>query len=276
MTAAEALGRGTLILQEAGVPDARHDAGQLLAFVLGVSRLVVLANGVSILDSQAEADFLSLVMRRAAREPLQYILRSQEFMGITFKVTPAALIPRCDTEALCIQALLHMHGDEQVLDLCTGSGALAIAIKKRMQRARITATDLSHDAIALARENAALADTVIEFAEGDLFAPLAGRTFDVIVCNPPYIPDMDRETLQAELLFEPPMALFAGADGLDVYRRVIGEAPGHLLPGGRLLLELGDGQADAVTTLMAGMFTGITVHPDVQGLIRVAAGVRKG
>jgi release factor glutamine methyltransferase len=276
MTASEALAKATGILKLANVRDARYDAGQLLAFVLGIGRLALLADIGREIEKPVITRFFTLVTRRAAREPLQYILGSQEFMGYTFKVTPAVLIPRCDTETVCSQALLRMHGDERVLDLCTGSGALAIAIKKRMPYASITASDLSGDALSLARENAEQLSTVIEFLEGDLFAPLTGRIFEIIVCNPPYIPECSLGTLQEELKYEPHMSLFSGADGMDFYRRISREAADYLVPGGHLVLEIGDGQADAVIALMSERFMEITLYDDLSGLKRTAAGIRKG
>ena len=197
-------------------------------------------------------------------------------MGIPVKVTPAVLIPRADTENLCVQALLRMQGYEHVLDLCTGSGAIALAIKRRMPQASVTASDLSLEAILLARENAARLGLDITFMQGDLFAPLPGMIFDMILCNPPYIPQRDGATLQEELMYEPPMALFGGVDGLDFYRRIVRDAPGYLASGGQLMLELGDGQTEEILALMEDGFSFVTVYKDLSGLNRVVTGTRKG
>ncbi len=155
--------------------------------------------------------------------------------------------------------------------MCTGTGALAIAIKKLRPGALVTAADISEEALSLARENADSLNAEVRFVEGDLFSPLAGVRFHVIVSNPPYIPEGLRGRLQAEVNKEPALALFAGADGLDFYRRIADEAPKHLFPHGRLCLEIGDGQGPAVAELLKNEFADIQILNDLNGLPRVVS-----
>ena len=253
------------------IPDPRLDAEYLLAEVLGVSRLSMLLDKGRELTAEEAAAYDALISRREKREPLQYILGSQSFMGFSFKTDRRALIPRFDTEALCEEALKYIRPGGRALDLCTGSGALAIAMKKLRPGAEVTASDVSRDALALARENAQKLDAAVRFIQGDLFAPLAGERFDVIVSNPPYIPEELRGKLQAEVEKEPALALFAGKDGLDFYRRIAAEAPEHLTPAGRLCLETGDGQGEAVKALLKEGFSDIQIISDLNGLPRVVS-----
>lgn len=253
------------------VPDPRLDAEWLLSEVLGVSRLDMLLNKRRELTEGEEAAYEALISRRESREPLQYILGSQSFMGFSLKTDSRALIPRFDTEALCEEALKYVRPCSRVLDLCTGSGALAVAIKKLCPGAEVIASDISEAALSLAKENAERLGADVKFVRGNCFAPLTGERFDVIVSNPPYIPEALRGRLQAEVEQEPALALFAGDDGLDFYRRIAREAPAHLLPGGRLCLEIGDGQGAAVKALLGEEFTDIQVLNDLYGLPRVVS-----
>ena len=274
-TVGEALRWAAERLAAAGVPEPRLDAEYLLAEALGVKRLPMLADKGRALTDREAAAFEQALSRRAAREPLQYILGSQSFMGFPFRTDPRALIPRNDTEALCEEALRHLRPGDRALDLCTGSGALAVALKKLCPGARVVASDLSADALALARENADALGAEVEFRQGDLFAPVAGERFQLVVSNPPYVPETLRGRLQAEVEREPALALFAGPDGLRFYRRIAREAPGHLAPRGRLILEIGDGQGDAVSALLEKEFEEIRVLNDLSGLPRVISAVRR-
>ena len=257
------------------IPDPRLDAEWLLSEVLGVSRLDMLLNKQRELTDGETAAYDALLSRRETREPLQYILGSQSFMGFCLKTDSRALIPRNDTEALCEKALRYIRPGSLVLDLCTGSGALAVAIKKLCPGALVTAADISEAALSLAMENAQSLGADVRFMQGDLFSPLTGERFDVIVCNPPYIPEDLRGRLQAEVEREPALALFAGRDGLDFYRRIAREAPAHLLPCGRLCLEIGDGQGPAVKALLNEQFEDIRVLNDLNGLPRVISAAAK-
>ena len=255
----------------AAVPDPRLDAEYLLAETLRLGRLELLLNKQRALTAAEQGAFEALLARREKREPLQYILGSQSFMGFSFKTDPRALIPRFDTEALCEEALARLRPGDAVLDLCTGTGALAVALKKLCPQARVTASDVSREALSLARENAQALGAEVRFVEGDLFQPLAGERFQGIVSNPPYIPSGLRGRLQPEVEKEPALALFAGADGLDFYRRIAKEAPDYLLPGGWLALEIGDGQGEAVAALLKAQFEAIRILKDLSGLPRVVS-----
>ena len=273
MTILEALKSGAERLQ--AVPDPRLDAEYLLAHVLNISRLSMLIDKSRALSDAEAVRYEDLLRRREGREPLQYILGIQPFMGLPFKTDVRALIPRNDTEALCEAALAEAQPGDAVLDLCTGSGALAIALRKLRPGLIVTATDLSGDALALARENARALNAQVRLLQGDLFAPVRGEVFDVIVSNPPYIPEALRGRLQPEVEQEPALALFAGEDGLDFYRRIAREAPGFLRAGGRLLLEIGDSQGTAVRRLLEEGFHGIRILNDLNGLPRVIRAERK-
>lgn len=277
MNVREALNAATLRLENAGVPDARLDAEYLLAEAMQTPRLSLLVNKMQPVPENARAAFEGFILRREKREPLQYILGSQPFMGFPFRTDARALIPRNDTEAVCEVALRLLPRGGAVLDLCTGSGALAVVLKKLRPDAAVTASDISAEALSLARENAAALGAEVTFAEGDLFEPLMGMRFDLIISNPPYIPEGLRGRLQEEVQKEPPLALFAGADGLDLYRRIVREAPGHLLPGGWLVLEMGDDQFGAVSALLAECFEEISLIRDMNGKPRGAqARLKKG
>ena len=270
MTVREALRKSADRLAQAGVPDARLDAEYLLAELLHTDRLHLIADsGASLSDAHLNA-YEQWLARRERREPLQYILGTQPFMGCMLAVSPAALIPRADTECLCEAALAVLKPGMRVLDLCTGTGALAIALKKHCPGAEVCASDLSEDALALAGENADRNGTDVRFFAGDLFTPLHGERFDLIVSNPPYIPRGELPGLQAEVRFEPDMALDGGEDGLDFYRRIAAETPGYLNPGGWLMLEIGSTQAQDVSRLLQEHgFSEIKILPDLAGLDRV-------
>ena len=274
-TIREVLREATGRLAAAGVPDAAYDAAELLSRVMGESSLMLRAEAGRTVSPEQRAAYDALIARRAAREPLQYITGEAPFMGLTLGTAPGVLIPRFDTEALCQQAMSRLRGGERVLDLCTGSGALAVALAALRPGIRAAAGDISPLAAALARENAARCGVSVDVRLGDLFAPFRGETFDMIVSNPPYIPAGQLAGLQEEVRREPALALDGGADGLDFYRRIIAEAPRYLAPGGWLLLEFGSDQAADVKALMARDFEKISVFADLDGHSRGAAGRRK-
>ena len=269
MTVLEALRTAELRLR--AIPEPRLDAEYMLADALHTSRLMMLIDKSRVLTAAEEEAFERMMARREQREPLQYILGSQSFMGFSFKTDPRALIPRNDTEALCEEALRHIRPGDRVLDLCTGTGALGIAIKKLCPKAIVAATDISEAALSLAEENARSLQAEVRFLQGDLFAPVSGEEFEVIVSNPPYIPEALRGRLQAEVEKEPALALFAGEDGLDFYRRIAREAPAYLAPQGWLCLEVGDGEAEAVAALLKTNFESVRILPDLNGLNRVVS-----
>ena len=256
--------------------NARRDAEILLLGVLGIGRAQLLANPERELSREEESSFLQAIDRRAANEPIQYILGNQEFYGLDFQVTPAVLIPRPETELLVETVLQLLPHDEplEILDVGTGSGILAVTLAHHLPHARIMAVDISVDAIAIARRNAEahhVADR-IRFVVSDLLSSLddpAGR-FDAVVSNPPYVAEIDRASLAPEVReYEPATALFAGETGLDIYRRLIPEARDALKPNGLLALEIGQGQRDAIAELLAG-WRDVSFLNDLQQIPRVA------
>lgn len=250
MTVREALAQGTARLEAAGVPDARLDAELLLAHVLHEDRLRMRLDGVRALTGAQAERYDALLLRRQTREPLQYIEGEAAFMGLSFRVAPGVLIPRQDTEILCEEALARMKPGARVLDIGTGSGALAVSLAKLGREAQVTAVDISDAALSIARDNARRLGAQVRFLQSDCFAAVAGETFDMIVSNPPYISREEMETLMPEVRSEPELALAGGEDGLDFYRRIAREAPEHLAEGGCLLFEIGWKQRDAVSELV--------------------------
>ena len=199
MTVREALRAATARLDGAGVPDADVDAAYLLASVLQEDTLAMRINGHRALTEEQEKAFDALCDRRAAREPLQYILGETEFMGLTFHVEPGVLIPRADTEILVEKALEVMPPNARVLDIGTGSGAIAVSLARLGQAARVTAVDVSDKALEIARKNAESSGADVEFVKSDCFSALQGRKYDMIVSNPPYISDEEMQTLMPEV-----------------------------------------------------------------------------
>ncbi len=263
-------------------PDrARPDAEALALFVLRKYRAWLLSYLEESAPSELEPQFSQLLGRRAAGEPIQYITGTTEFYGLPFHVEPGVLIPRPETEHL-VEEVLRLAKQiaspqipaPHIADIGTGSGAIAVALAHRLPSAKITATDLSPQALAIARLNAEHNAVPVEFLEGDLLAPLTGRSFDIVASNPPYIPESDRSSLSIEVRdHEPSSALFAGEDGLAVYRRLLPDALLHLHPGGFLVMEIGFGQQPAVEALLAATgYTDIRFLPDYQGIPRVAIG----
>jgi release factor glutamine methyltransferase len=252
----------------------------LLLHASGRSRTDLLAHGEDEFSLAESLRYKSLLDRRAKGEPIQYITGETEFYGLPFRVTPDVLIPRPETEHLVetVVALARSFAAPRIVDIGAGSGAISVALAHHLPKARITTTDLSEAALAIARENvrsSGVADRIC-FLQGDLLAPLAGEKFDIIVSNPPYVPARDRDSLSVEVReYEPLLALFAGEDGLDIYRRLIPAAFVALTSGGFIALEIGYGQADAVQNfLRAAGFAQIEFTPDLQSIPRVAAAQR--
>lgn len=260
-----------------GIDSPRLDAELLLAEMLGLDRVGLYLNFERPLHADELIVFRERVRRRAAREPLAYILGKTEFWSLPFKVTPAVLIPRPDTELLVEEALPRLTGAARVLDVGTGSGALAIALAHERPECRVTAIDLSPAALAVAAENACSNKVAerIDFEPGDLAALPAGP-FDLIVANPPYIPSGELVTLMAEVRdFEPHLALDGGSDGFDAYRALVRQADAVLAPGGWMLVEVGIGQAAAVQEQFAQAgLTEVFVSRDLAGIERVVGGRR--
>ena len=251
MTVAQALRSATQRLTDAGVPDAAYDASQMLAHLMGENALAMRLSGERTLPPQTLSAYDALVERRRAREPMQYILGETQFMGLAFHVEPGVLIPRQDTEILCEAALCRLREGARVLDIGTGSGALAVSLKALCPGCDVTAVDVSDAALAIARENAGRNGVQVRFLKSDCFGALSGERFDMIVSNPPYISREEMQQLMAEVRQEPELALFGGEDGLDFYRRIAKEAPTHLKVGGWLLFEIGWKQREAVQALLS-------------------------
>jgi release factor glutamine methyltransferase len=292
---------------------ARADAEMLLMQIIGRNRAYLIAHPDKLLSTEKAARYEAFIERRANGEPIQQITGEQEFCRMPFRVTPDVLIPRPETELL-VEHVLHLmplfhpkskhffsfriiHTSSsakkrredvcnlkvagwppRILDVGTGSGCIAISIAHDLAEAEITAIDLSTSALEVARFNAeslGFADH-IRFLQGDLLAPVAGEKFEIVVSNPPYVPETDRSTLAVEVReYEPALALFAGDDGLDVYRRLIPAAFDTLVPGGYVALEIGYGQSPAITELLDGSgFAQIEFVPDLQNIPRVACARR--
>lgn len=273
------LSRDTLALSDTlalEASSARIEVQCLLQKVLNIPRVYLLAHPEHNLTETEYTQYECLLRRRLSGEPIAYILGTREFFGIDLKVTTATLIPRHETELLVEQALLHIPTQEQsaVLDLGTGSGAIALAIARQRPLAKVTACDYSQEALAVALENAQmLGIDNVHFMRSNWFAALKMQRFPVIVSNPPYICAGDRHLAQGDVRFEPETALVSGADGLDDIRHIVLHGTLHLQPGGWLLLEHGYDQAGQVRDLLqqAGYVAVYSVC-DLSGTERVSGG----
>ena len=267
-----------------GLPSPRLDAEILVAYALGITRMQVLVDATRPLAPEELARLRELVKRRRSHEPIAYLRGEREFYGLNFRVDRRVLVPRPDTETLVHAALsrtARVALGGRILDLCTGSGCVAITLARQRPTADVYATDLSADALAVARGNAQrLGAYNVAFLEGDLFQPLSvarlpfsPTRFELVVANPPYIPTAECMDLMADVRdFEPRMALDGGPDGLAFYRRIIEEAPAFLARSGVLALEVGHGQADPVAELLrARGFGSIEKSLDLARIERVVS-----
>ena len=253
----------------------RRDAEVLLTYLLGWDQAILLTHPERLL-SPAESDrWESLLKRRLAYEPMQYITGSQEFFGLLFEVTPDVLIPRPETEHLVEAVLEHVGGEAvRILDVGTGSGAIAVVLAHARPRSHVTAVELSPAALEVARRNAERHGVLaqVTFLQSDLLAAVEGAEFDLVVSNPPYI--AEAEVLEPQVSnYEPHSALYAGPTGLEVYERLIPQARKVLKPRGRLLLEIGYGQQPAVEALLGGWGSVKVIH-DLQGIPRVVQAIK--
>jgi release factor glutamine methyltransferase len=246
-----------------------REARLLLAHVAGVSEAAVLAFPERELLPQTQARFQALLEERRQGMPVAYLVGHKEFYGLELAVTPAVLIPRPETELLVELALQRDFAS--AADLGTGSGAVALAIKRHRPQARVVAVDASAAALEVARRNAVRLALEVEWRHGRWLEPLAGERFELIVANPPYVAEGDPHL--ADLAFEPAAALLAGPDGLACIRDIVRAAPAHLAPGGGLLLEHGMGQDEAVRSLLRGAgLEEVQSWPDLAGIPRVSGG----
>jgi release factor glutamine methyltransferase len=248
-----------------------REARLLLSEVSGFSQASLIASGERHLPAEIEKSFFEFSSRRKKGEPVAYIVGHKEFYGLDLAVNPAVLIPRPETELLVELALQMPFAN--IVDLGTGSGAIALAVKTHRPKARVVAVEASAAALQVARRNSVRLDVEVDFRHGRWFEPLAGERFDLIVANPPYVAAGDPHL--AALGFEPREALVAGSDGLAAIRDIVGQASAFLAPGGRLLLEHGMGQEKAVCALLASAgLEDIATWPDLAGIPRVSGGKR--
>lgn len=257
---------------------ARADAELLMLHLLGKDKAWLMAHRDEEFAANNAVTYTQLLERRREGEPLQYITGETEFYGLPFRVTRDVLIPRPETEHLVEKTLALAAGlrEPRIVDVGTGSGCIAVALANKLPQARIAAIDLSAAALTVAQENARRNGATVRFLQGDLLAPVAGEHFDFVVSNPPYVPNADRASLSVEVRdFEPAMALFAGDDGLEVYRNLIPAAFDALNPSGYILLEIGYGQSPAIADLLARSgFAQVEFVPDLRGIPRVACARR--
>ena len=273
MTIGTALLQGTRLLEEAQVAVPRLTAEVLLGHALRVERVYLFAHPEQELSEVGWIHYGRYLHERIGGKPTQYITHRQEFYGREFRVTPDVLIPRPETEHVVEMALAIARGARRLVDVGTGSGALAVTLQCEVG-AEVWATDISTAALAVAAGNAAQLAARVTFVACDLLAALGSGTMDLVVSNPPYVPLAQREGLQREVRdWEPATALFAGETGFEIYGRLVAEAPRVLRPGGWLILELGFGSVDRVSGLLAG-WREVRVAPDLAGIPRVMAAQR--
>jgi release factor glutamine methyltransferase len=256
----------------------RRDAELLLLHLLRRDRAFLLTHSDFELTAEQAEQYTARVRRRAAHEPIQYIVGEQEFFGLRFEVTQDVLIPRPETEHLVETLLARVPHDRtlRIADIGTGSGAIAVALAQALPHAAVTALDISEAALAVARRNAEAHHVIdrIRFLKSDLLSAVVGETFDAIASNPPYVAEVDRGSLEPQVVdYEPSTALFAGPSGLDVFQRMIPQAHEALKPGGWLMMEIGHGQRDALAELLRG-WDNVGFVDDLQGIPRVVCAQR--
>jgi release factor glutamine methyltransferase len=268
-----------------GVDSPRLSAEWLLCYVLGLKRIELYTQFSKVVSQEQLSQLHELVKRAGAHEPIAYITGKKEFYSLEFEITKDCLIPRPETELLverAIEFLRTRNNEQNVCDLCTGSGCVAVAIARNFANCRIVATDISDAALAVAEKNVAKHGLMnrIKLLQGDLFEPviagLGPAKFDLIISNPPYVSEHEYEKLAPNVkYFEPKSALAAGPDGLDIIRKIIKEAHQHLMPSGTLMLEIGNEQGPSVLTLLenAGYFDTVKIEKDYSNLDRLAIAV---
>lgn len=284
MTIGDAIAWGTSLLEESdAIPAARSrsDAILLLRHVLGIAHAEIYAYRERPLTALQTEAFNAQIQQRLRGVPVQYITGEQEFFGLPFHVTPDVLIPRPETEHLVEAAIARLQGlnGARIADVGTGSGAIAVAVAHSLLTGEVVALDISSAALVVAAENAKYNGVAerIRFLESDLLAAVADEHFDAIVSNPPYIADSERKALPIEVReHEPAQALFAGRTGLEFYQRLIPAALPLLVSGGWLMMEIGQGQRDAVRSLLHDEdWESVEFIPDLQAIPRVAAGRKR-
>lgn len=273
MNYTEAFLMGMQKLKEAEIGEAQLDARILLEEVCGTDHNTLLCHGDREVSEAEEEQYRKALEQRAVHVPLQHLLGYQDFMGLRFQVNEYVLIPRQDTEILVEEAMRYLHDGMRILDLCTGSGCILLSLLHYSNDCEGVGVDISQEALRVAAQNAELLDIKADFLKSDLYEKVTGK-FDLLVSNPPYIERKVIPTLMEEVReYDPYIALDGGEDGLDFYRRIIGGAQDYLKRGGQILMEIGSGQAKAVSELLreAG-FKEIDVCRDFAGLDRVVSG----
>ena len=276
MTYREAIETGTRILQKENIADAKIDAWYLLQMACKIDRNFYYLHEEDELTAEQQSEYESTVHKRAEHVPLQYIIGEQEFMGLKFKVNSNVLIPRQDTETLVEEALRVVEPGMRVLDLCTGSGCIIISLAKNVADISCTGSDISKQALLVAKENAKANEVEVEWERSDLFENISGP-FDLIVSNPPYIPTGEIPGLMPEVRdFEPVDALDGKEDGLYFYRIITEKSPEYLTSDGYLYFEIGYDQGEAVSAMMRQCgYTQVEVIKDLAGNDRVVKGRKK-
>mgnify|MGYP000461769481 FL=1 len=273
MNYTEAFLLGMQKLKEAQLEEAQLDARLLLEEVCGTDHNTLLCHGDREVSEAEEEQYRKALEQRAVHVPLQHLLGYQDFMGLRFQVNEYVLIPRQDTEILVEEAMRYLHDGMRILDLCTGSGCILLSLLHYSNDCEGVGVDISQEALQVAAQNAELLGIKADFLKSDLYEKVTGK-FDLLVSNPPYIERKVIPTLMEEVReYDPYIALDGGEDGLDFYRRIIGGAQDYLKRGGQILMEIGSGQAKAVSELLreAG-FKEIDVCRDFAGLDRVVSG----
>ena len=270
----EILKNATEKLSAAEIENPRLDSEVLLAYVLNCRRLKLYTDSEKILTAEEISRYENLIERRAEKIPVAYLVGTKEFFGLNFVVTPDVLIPRPDTEILtqCAIDFFQDTNRKNFLDIGTGSGAICISILKCCKNISACAVDISEKSLEVAKFNAEKfgVDDRVNFFCGNLFEPVAGKIFDAIISNPPYIPTNDLKNLQDEVKREPKTALDGGEDGLNFYRKIISDAPKFLSDGGLLAFEIGINQAEEVKKILEeNNFHGIEILKDLAGIERV-------
>lgn len=272
MTIEQLLNKGADTLRKAGVSEYRLDAWYLLSYYMNIGKNEYYKNPYAPVSDAQVTEYESLISERAKRKPLQYITGEQEFAGLIFSVNENVLIPRQDTEVI-VELIIKYAKSKRVLDMCTGSGCIAVSVAKYSEALSVTASDVSENAISIAKKNAAINNADIEFVVSDLWDSITGK-YDILVSNPPYITSLEMTGLMPEVFdYEPHLALLGGDDGLFFYKKILKDINKKITDGGMVFFEIGCSQADAVAALMKEQkMYDIKVEKDLAGLDRVVWG----
>ena len=271
MTLGEIFSEVSAVLKSSGIPTFSLDAEIIICETAGIARHKIISHPETEISVNVINSIHSMAKRRAEREPLAYITGLKEFYGLEFSVNKSVLIPRPETELLVDQAIYFAPQKSDFLDICTGSGAVAVSVKYNRPDLSVWASDISADALVCARLNAEnIVSGKIEFKESDVFSAFAGRKFSLITANPPYIAESEKDSLETELSFEPQQALFADDSGMNIIKTIISDAKEYLTDNGILLIEIGASQKNAVRDFAHLNGFEAVFCPDYAGIDRVA------